>query len=111
MIGQAQRRLVGVALVALTVLAVTAIGVATRPVAGTPTAAPIPPAPLVGDCVLTRPTGIGWDDQPGAGPDDPPAAAETGPATDPGTVRSPPWTRPRPRSMSSWGNGPNAISR
>ena len=83
MIGQAQRRLVGVALVALTVLAVTAIGVATRPVAGTPTAASIPPAPLVGDCVLTRPTGIGWDDQPGAGPDDPPAAAETGPCDGP----------------------------
>lgn len=77
------RRFGGLALVALTVLAATAIGLATRPVAGTPVAVPAPPAPQVGDCVLTRPTGLGWDDRPGARADDPPATAEIGPCDGP----------------------------
>lgn len=83
MIDPRHRRLGGLALVAITVLAATTIAVAVRPVAGTPTAAPVPPAPQVGDCVLTRPTGLGWDDQPGGHPDDPAATAEIGPCDGP----------------------------
>ncbi len=78
MIGQAQRRLVGVALVALTVLAVTAIGVAPARRRNPDRSAD--PTRTAGRRLRADPaTGIGWDDQPGAGPDDPPAAAENRP--------------------------------
>ncbi len=76
------RRAAGLGLVIASVLAVTVIGATRRTVVGTATAPPVPPAPVIGDCLLTAPTGVGWDDDPSfglPGPEVPPATAEMGP--------------------------------
>lgn len=81
--GADTRRVGGLGLVVLALIAAVAISATRSTVAGRATAPPVPPAPAVGDCVLTAPTGIGWDDRNfgSSMTGEPPATARTGPCT------------------------------
>ena len=74
------QRLLGVGLLVLALLTVAVVA-NTRPIAGTAGLGPVPAAPVVGDCVLSQPIGVGWDISSfnGSSPSEKPwATAETG---------------------------------